>query len=111
MSVMYTVPIERDVVDFESITVTSSAVVGLTAAKMQPAGQRKRAGATITVQDESVRVRYDPNAADITSAPGAEAGPSYAAGAVIVILGHNNMSQARFIAPSSDSILKVSYHA
>jgi hypothetical protein len=102
--------IARDIVDFESLTVTSGAVVNLTATKIQPTGKRKRTGAIVFVTATDVRYRNDPLSAASTSAAGANAGPIVPAGSSISIDGHNNLSQAAFIATGADSTLKVFYY-
>lgn len=102
--------IEYDIVDFESLTVTSSALKALTATKVQPTGNKKRRGVVCYVESGQIRFRNDPSATSLTSAEGANAGPSLSAGSVFTVQGSNNLSNLNMIATSGDSVVKVSYY-
>ena len=97
--------------DYESITVSSSAV-GLTAAKYkpvpsnregEPGAERSAARAVITVETNELRYRYD--GTDPTTSEGHILGVND----VLTLVGDDAISQFRAIATGSDGVIKVTY--
>ena len=106
--VMAGISADVDCVDFESLTVSSSAI-GLTATKVQPAGKKKRRKAIVQVTANQIRYRYDPSASALVAAAGVQAGPTAEATDYLLLDGPNTLSQIYFIATGSDAVLKVHY--
>lgn len=102
-----TIELERDAVDFESITV--SGLTGLTATKVQPSGKRKRERALIQVQDAEVAWRTDPSSASL-AASGTEKGPTAQPGDFLLLKTHNELSRFQVIPTGSNAVLKVHYY-
>ena len=94
-----------DYVDYEEITVSSTAV-GCTSTKVQPTGARKRRGAWIVIKTAAINYRMDPDAASVTTSTGIPV----AANGDFTVDGHNNLSQLRMIAQSGDATALVHYY-
>lgn len=89
--------------DFESLTVSSTAV-GLTASKYIPTDSSRRATtALITVEADSIRFRID------GTNPTASVGHLATAGESIALEGYDNIKNFRAIRTTTDATIRVTF--
>jgi hypothetical protein len=86
-------------IDFEALTVTAAAAVGLTTAKVT-----NRQGCFITVEGGSVKYRFD------GSNPTAVLGHTINVGGYLELINAKALQNLRFIALAANATLQVSYY-
>lgn len=96
---------ETNAYDYESITVTTSAVKGLTAAVLSPSGGARPKSVFITIETDSIRFRVD--GSDPTATEGHQVSEDVTG---LTLTGEENLRHFRAIGSGSASAtLRVTY--
>lgn len=96
---------QMDAVDYEDVTVSSSAV-GLTASKLKNADNMPRTAVRITFEGAEMRLRHD------GGTPTASVGHRVNDGDALVLFGDNNLKNFKAIRSGTvDGTMRITYYA
>ncbi len=90
--------------DFEALTVTNGAAVGLTSSKLSPSNGPLPVDVFITVEDTDVRFRLDGTSPTTTEGHKLTTTPSG-----MTVTGYDNLKRLKFIGISGTADVKVTY--